>query len=200
MLRDELRITPGYRLYIPGGAGGVGTFAIQIAKHLGAYVATTASPAGRDLVVELGADEVIDYTTTDPVNVLHGFDGALDLRGGADLLGAFAIVRNGGAVVSVAGVPEPTTARKDLGREGLLPVIFWLISANVRRKAKKAQVSYRRPFMRPDGSDLAELAILIENEVVRVILDSVYPFDSTAEAFAALERGHAKGKIVVTFS
>jgi len=198
MLRDELKITPGYRLYIVGGAGGVGTFAIQIAKHLGAYVATTASPSGLALVTSLGADEVVDYTTTNVTDVLHGFDGALDLRGGNDLVAAMRVVKAGGAIVSVAGIPEPQTARVDLNRKGLLPLIFWFASRKVRRAAKLRGVSYRRPFMRPSGADLTDLATMIEEGSVRVIVEATYPLHEAAAAFAHLERGHAKGKIIVT--
>jgi NADPH:quinone reductase-like Zn-dependent oxidoreductase len=104
------------RIFIPGGAGGVGTFALQLAKHLGATVATTASPRGRSLVERLGADVVVDYTAQDFTRELRDYDAALDLVGGDTLMGAFSVVRRGGKVVSIAGLPEPTTATKDLHR------------------------------------------------------------------------------------
>ena len=114
-LRDELAVKPGMRIFIPGGAGGVGTFAIQLAKHLGAFVATTASPRGRALVERLGADVIVDYTSEDFASVLRDYDGAFDLVGGGTLARAFSVVRRGGVVVSIAGAPEPMTAIKDLG-------------------------------------------------------------------------------------
>src|SRR6266851_4623397 len=119
-LRDELGVKPGQRIFISGGAGGVGTFAIQIAKWLGAEVATTASPRGEALVKRLGADTIVDYTKDRFEQILNGFDSAMDLLGGDDLARTFAVVKRGGRVVSIAGLPEPETARKDLGRGAAL--------------------------------------------------------------------------------
>ena len=197
-LRDELHVAKGQRIFISGGAGGVGSFAIQIAKHLGAHVATTASPRGEALVRELGADAVIDYTQQQPASVLSGFDGAFDLLGGDTLMQAFAIVRPGSTVVSVAGMPEPQTAAKDLGRGLGLQVLFWLASFSLRRRARQHGARYRFLFMHPSGEDLSELTRLVDAGMVKVIVDSVYPFERIAEAMAKLESGRAKGKIVVT--
>ncbi len=197
-LRDELRVTNGQRIFISGGAGGVGTFAIQIAKHLGAQVATTASPQGEALVRQLGADTVVDYTKESPDKVLSGFDGAFDLVGGHALEQAFAIVRPGATVVSVAGMPEPQTASKDLGRGMGLQALFWAASFPLRRRARQHGVRYRYLFMHPSGEDLSELGSLVDAGALKVIVDSVYPFERIAEAMSRLEAGHAKGKIVVT--
>src|SRR5664280_1686886 len=121
-LRDELQVRPGQRVFIPGGAGGVGTFAIQIAKYLGAYVATTASARGEALVRRLGADLAIDYTRERFEDRLIGYDAAFDLIGGDTLARLWSVLVPGGRVVSIAGTPEPVTARKDLGRgPGLAP-------------------------------------------------------------------------------
>jgi NADPH:quinone reductase-like Zn-dependent oxidoreductase len=197
-LRDELAVAKGMRLFIPGAAGGVGTFALQIAKHLGATVATTASPRGRALVERLGADVVVDYTTRDFAKELRGYDGAFDLVGGDTLGRAFSVVRRGGKVVSIAGIPEPTTATKDLGRGAALALLFWFASAGVRFRAWRAGVAYRYMFMRPSGSDLELLASLIEAKKLEVVVDRVFSFAKIAEAFAYLEGGRAKGKVVVT--
>jgi len=197
-LRDELHLTTGQRVFISGGAGGVGSFAIQIAKHLGAQVATTASPLGEASVRQLGADIVIDYTKERPASVLSGFDCAFDLIGGETLEQAFAIVRPGATVVSVAGRPEPQTASKDMGRGLGLQALFWIASFSLRRRARQRGVRYRYLFMHPSGEDLSELARLVEAGAVNVIFDSVYPFECIADAMAKLESGHAKGKVVVT--
>ncbi|MQR01521.1 zinc-binding dehydrogenase [Glaciimonas sp. GS1] len=197
-LRDELRVEKGQCIFISGGAGGVGSFAIQIAKHLGAQVATTASPRGEALVRQLGADIVVDYTKEKPMSVLSEFDGAFDLLGGDTLEQAFAIVRPGATVVTVAGIPEPLTASKDLGRGFGLQALFWFASFLLRRHARKHGVHYRYLFMHPSGADLAELARLVDAGVIKVIVDSVYPFENIIDAMAKLESGHAKGKIVVT--
>ena len=198
-LRDELGVGRGTRLFISGGAGGVGTLAIQLAKYFGAEVTTTASARGEALVRRLGADHTIDYTRENFAEVLRDFDAVLDLVGGATLRDSFRILRSGGRVVSIAGVPEPLTATKDLGSPPLIAAAFGLMSVGIRRRARKAKSSYRYLFMHPSGDDLRTLAELVDGGHVQPIIDSAYPFAEIAEAFAALERGHAKGKIVVTF-
>lgn len=198
-LRDELRLGPGQRVFISGGAGGVGSFAIPLAKWLGAWVATTASPRGRDLVQELGADRIIDYTTEEFQEHLRDMDSAFDLIGGETLDRTFGILRKGGMVVSVAGLPEPATAA-DLGRGPVMAALFWLISRRLRARARRAGVRYRYLFMHPSGADLALLASLIDDAVIRPVIDRVFAFDQIAEAMAYLETGRAKGKVVVRMS
>lgn len=197
-LRDELAVTKGTRVFISGGAGGVGTFAIQIAKHLGATIATTASSRGRALVERLGADVVVDYTTQELTKELHDWDSAFDLVGGDTLHKTFSVVRRGGQIVSIAGLPEPTTATKDLRRGVGLAALFWFASAGLRLRAQRAGVTYRYLFMKPSGKDLEVLGSLIEEKKLEVVVDRVFPFAEIAEAFAYLEKGHAKGKVVVT--
>src|SRR6202163_3027707 len=146
-LRDELGVKPGQKVFISGGAGGVGTFAIQIAKWLGAHVTTTASKRGEALVRSLGCDEVIDYTTEDISKAEGRFDAGFDLIGGKTLEQMFQIMRPGTKIVSVAALPEPQTAIRDLGGRRALSVIFWLISYGIRSRARRAGVSYRYLFM-----------------------------------------------------
>ncbi|WP_429615093.1 NADP-dependent oxidoreductase [Sphingobium olei] len=196
-LRDELQLKDGSRVFVPGGAGGVGTFAIQIAKWLGAEVTTTASERGRALVERLGADVVIDYTTQRFEDHVRDMDGVFDLIGGDTLLKSFQVVKPGGKVVSIAGTPEPQTARKDLRRGFLLTALFWAASYRLRAQARKHGVTYRYLFMQPSGSELAELAGLIEEKKLEPVIDRVFPFADIADAFVHLESGHAKGKIVV---
>ena len=199
-LRDELRLQRGQRVFISGGAGGVGTFAIQIARHYGARVATTASPRGEALVRRLGAEVVIDYTRERFENVLHDYDGAFDLLGGDDLVRTFAVVRRGATVVSIAGLPEPETARRDLDRGSALAALFWAASFGTRRAAAKYGVRYRYLFMHPSGADLEFLAKLIDAKEIAVVVDKVFPFAESREALAYLEQGRAKGKVVVRVS
>jgi alcohol dehydrogenase len=199
-LRNELSLKPGQKLFISGGAGGVGTFAIQIAKWLGAYVATTASPRGDALVRSLGADEVIDYTKQDFGSVLSGFDAGFDLIGGDTLNRMFSIIKPGGKIVSVAGVPEPQMALKDLGGRYGLAAALWVMSFAVRARARKAGVGYRYLFMHPSGEDLRLLAELIESGRLKVVTDRLFPFADMAEALAYVESGKAKGKVVVTMA
>lgn len=198
-LRDEIQLAAGQRVFIPGGAGGVGTFAIQLAKNLGAQVATTASARGAALVRRLGADVVVDYTTERFEEKLSGYDAAFDLVGGDTLARCFAVVKPGGRVVSIAGMPEPQTARKDMGRGGGLAALFWLASLGTRMKASRHGVSYRYLFMHPSGADLAHLAGLVEAGKLEVVVDRVFPFAEAKEAMAYLETGRAKGKVVIAF-
>lgn len=196
-LRDELNLTPDSRVFIPGGAGGVGTFAIQIAKWLRAHVTTTASPRGKALVERLGADAVIDYSKEDFATCIHDMDGVFDLLGGDTLVKSFGVVKRGGKVVTVAGTPEPETARKDLGRGLGLQALFWIASLRLRTIARRHGVTYRYLFMHPSGAELTELARLIDDGELKPVIDRVFPFADIEDAFAYLESGHAKGKVVV---
>jgi NADPH:quinone reductase-like Zn-dependent oxidoreductase len=204
VLRDELKVhaTPGARVLITGGAGGVGTYAVQLARHLGAHVTTTASPRGRALVESLGAHEIVDYTTTslEQYAQTHGrtFDCAFDTVGGDACTGAMANVKKGGAVVSIAAMPEPKTARVDLGLGMRIAAVFWLASFGLRRRASANGVTYRYLFMKPDGAQLAELVALVDDGKLKTTLDRTFPFAQTADAIAYLEQGRAKGKVVVT--
>jgi NADPH:quinone reductase-like Zn-dependent oxidoreductase len=196
-LRDELDLKPAEKVFISGGAGGVGTFAIQIAKWLGAHVTTTASKRGEALVRSLGADEVIDYEMDDLSRIGKNFDAGLDLIGGDTLDKMFRIMKPGTKIVSVAAVPEPRTALLDLGGRRVLAALFWVISYGVRQRARRAGVGYRYLFMHPSGSDLAQLAALIEQERLRTIIDKHYAFAEIAKALDYVESGRAKGKVVV---
>lgn len=195
----ELGIRRGERLFISAGAGGVGTLAIQLAKHLGAEVATTASGAGAELVTKMGADIVVDYRRQQPSEVLRGYDAAFDLLGGAALDEAMSILRPGGRLVSVAGPPEPTTARKDLGKGLLMRAMFWLISLQTRRRAARHQVSYRYLFMHPDPAQLDELLGLIAAGSLTVPARIAGPADRIIEILEELAAGHTKGKVAVTW-
>ena len=199
-LRDELAVKPGQNVFISGGAGGVGTFAIQIAKWLGAHVTTTASTRGEALVRSLGCDEVIDYTVQDLSGGQRRFDAGFDLIGGKTLEQMFEIMKPGTKIVSVAALPEPQTAIRDLGGRPVLSIIFWLISYGIRSRARRAGVSYRYLFMNPSGSDLSVLAELIEQGTLKATIDRTYPLAKIAEALAYVESGRAKGKVVVTVS
>jgi NADPH:quinone reductase-like Zn-dependent oxidoreductase len=199
-LRDELGVQPGQRLLISGGAGGVGTFAIQIAKCLGAHVTTTASKRGEALVRSLGCDQVIDYTAQELSEAGRSLDAGLDLVGGKTLAQMFDIMKPGARIVSVAALPEPQTAIKDLGGRPALSALFWMISFGIRSRARRAGVGYRYLFMHPSGRDLAVLAELIEQGKLKVIVDRTYPFAQIADALAYVESGRAKGKVVVKMS
>jgi alcohol dehydrogenase len=196
-LRDVLAVAKGEEVLITGGAGGVGTFAIQLAKHFGCRVITTASPRGEQLVRSLGADEVLDYTAGGLDRVVARFDATFDTVGGAALATAIGATKRGGRLVTISGPVEPKTALIDLQRGAGLAALFWLVSASIRRVARKHGVRYRYLFMHPSGEELSELAALAEAGALRVVLDRVFPFEQIKEAMAYLEGGRAKGKVIV---
>jgi NADPH:quinone reductase-like Zn-dependent oxidoreductase len=149
-------------------------------------------------VRSLGCDEVIDYGAQDISKAAERFDAGLDLIGGSTLDQMFEIMKPGAKIVSVAALPEPQTAIRDLGDRRILSAVFWLISYGIRSRARRAGVSYRYLFMHPSGSDLALLAGLIEQGQLKVIVDRTYPLAEIPEALAYVESGRAKGKVVVT--
>jgi len=123
---------------------------------------TTASPRGEALVKRLGADVVIDYSRERFEYKLSGYDCAFDLLGGDTLTRLWSVLKPGGRVVSIAGMPEPVTARKDLGRGSGLAALFWVASLTTRLRAARQGLSYHYLFMHPSGADLAYLASLID--------------------------------------
>jgi alcohol dehydrogenase len=187
----------GQRVFIQAGSGGVGTFAIQLAKQLGASVATTTSTANMDLVRRLGADTVIDYKTQDFEAVLRDQDLVLNSQDGKTLAKSLRVLRPGGQLISISGPPDPAFGRQ-IAAPAPLRAALWLLSAGVRRQARKRQVDYRFLFMRADGPQLREIARLVDAGAIRPVIDRVYPFAATNEALAHVEGGRAKGKVVVS--
>ena len=193
-LREAAQLSSGQRVLIHAGAGGVGTLAIQIAKILGLHVTTTTSTKNVDFVRQLGADAVIDYTRHEPLPT--GLDAVFDTLGGASELASIAAVSRGGTVVGVGGLPDAAFARTHL--PAFTRPVIWLATGKRRRAAARAGVRFVYLFMRPDGAELAELAAWIDAGKLRPILHRSYPLAEAREAFAELERGRARGKIVVT--
>jgi NADPH:quinone reductase-like Zn-dependent oxidoreductase len=191
------QLRPGQKVFIQAGSGGVGSFAIQLAKHLGATVATTTSAANADLVRSLGADMVIDYKTEDFEAVLSGYDLVLNSQDEGTLAKALNVVKPGGRVISISGPPDLAFA-KALRLNLMLRLVIRMLSRSIRKKAKARGVGYAFLFMRADGAQLARITTLIEAGVIRPVLDRVFPFARTAEALAHVETGRAKGKVVIT--
>ncbi|BBH17754.1 NADPH:quinone oxidoreductase [Nocardioides baekrokdamisoli] len=195
-LVDVAEIKPGQKVLVHAGAGGLGSTVIQVAKYLGAFVATTAHTNDLDKVRTLGADEVIDFTTTDFAQVLSGFDVVLDSLGAASLEKSLTVLKPGGLAISVVGPPDPAFARQ-LGQPALRPVMA-VLSRKVRARAKKLGVRYSFFFMRASGAQLKVLAGLYDSGTLRPVVDRTFAFDDTIEAMAYVEQGKASGKIVVT--
>jgi alcohol dehydrogenase len=194
-LREAAQLRAGQRVLVHAGAGGVGTLAIQIAKHLGLHVTTTTSTKNVGFVKELGADEVLDYTKEQVADRAKDLDAVFETLGGASELAAFGLVKRGGVVVGIAGMPDEAFSRQWLPAWAR-PVV-WLATAKRRRVAARTGVRFVYLFMRPDGAQLAELAAWIDAGKLRPVVHRTYPFAEVKDAFAELERGHARGKIVV---
>jgi len=195
-LVERAHLKKGAKVFIQAGSGGVGTFAIQLAKHIGATVATTTSHANADLVKSLGADVAIDYKKDDFEKVLLDYDVVLHSQNAAALEKSLHVLKPGGTVVSISGPPDPIFAQ-GIGASWLIRFIIRLLSSSVRRKAAHRGLNYSFLFMRANGLQLREITRLIEAGAIRPVIDRIFPFESTNEALAYVESGRAKGKVVV---
>ena len=197
VLVQRANLQKGQKVLIHAGSGGVGTIAIQLAKHLGAYVATTTSTANIALVKSLGADVVVDYKNDDFEKVLQGYDVVLNSLGKDTLEKSLAVLKPGGKLISISGPPDPDFAREQ-GLDWFVQKVISLLSFGIRRKAKSRQISYSFLFMRANGEQLSQITSLIEAGNIRPIMDRVFPFEWTNEAMAYVETGRAKGKVIIT--
>ncbi len=195
-LVDRAQLKAGQKVLIHAGSGGIGTFGIQLAKHLGAYVATTTGTSNVEWVKALGADVVVDYKTTDFVDVLHDYDVVLDTQGGKSLENSVNVLKPGGILISIAGAPDPQWA-KEINANWMITLASHLLSYGIRRKAKQRGVSYSFLFMHPSGDQLRSIGTLIDAGTIRPVVDQVFPFEATAEALAYAGKGRAKGKVVI---
>lgn len=195
-LIERANLKKGQKVLIHAGSGGVGTCAIQLAKHLGAIVATTASTVNIEWVKNLGADIVIDYRKEDFESHLHDYDVVLDTVGGETQKKSLGVLKPGGKLIALAGPPDPDFA-ENIGATWILRLAMRLLSYPIRKAAKCRHVRYSFLFMRQNGDQLREIAALIDSGFIRPVVDRIYPFASTNEAMAYVENGHAKGKVVI---
>lgn len=196
-LQERIGLRPGQKVFIPAGSGGIGTFAIQLAKVLGATVGTTTSTGNVAFVRGLGADEVVDYKTQAFEDVLRDYDAVLGTVKGDAIEKAVGILKPGGRIVSLVGPLDAAFARAR-GSNVLLRIVFGLMSRRIRRLAGKRNASYGFLFVHPDGRQLAEIGTLLEAGRVRPVIDKVFPFDQASDALAYLAQGRARGKVVVS--
>ena len=196
-LVERAAVTPGQKVLVHAGSGGVGTVAIQLAKHLGATVATTTGTANVGWVRDLGADLVVDYRTQDFTELVHDYDVVLDGQGGSNLLRSLDVLRPGGLAIGIAGPPDHDFG-VSAGLNPLLRTAFRVLSAGVRRRARQRGVRYSFLFMHASGRQLAEITALVEAGALRPVLDRDFPFDRTLDAIAYVETGRAKGKVTIT--
>ncbi|WAU81136.1 NADP-dependent oxidoreductase [Streptomyces sp. Qhu-G9] len=198
-LVERGKVRPGQKVLIHAGAGGVGSIAIQLAAHLGASVATTASGSNADFVRALGADTVIDYRTQDFEQLLSGYDLVLDSIGGETLEKSLRVLRPGGKAIGIAGPPDPAFAR-EAGLNPLMRLAVAGLSGKIRRQAKKLGVTYEFLFMRASGDQLRQITTLIDQGVVRPVVGKVVRFDQTPQALQSLSQGGIRGKAVIANS
>ncbi len=196
-LVERAHVRPGHRVLIHGGTGGFGSIAIQLARHLGAHVATTASGSNAEWLRSIGADEVIDYRTEDFAERLSDFDVVVDTVGGKNLERSLTVLRRGGTAVSIVGPPDPTFAAA-AGLNPVLRTVIGVISAAIRRRARRLGVDYSFLFMRASGAQLSEIADLVDAGIIRPVVGRVFPFAETPAAVEAARRGGTRGKVVVS--
>lgn len=163
----------GNKVLIHAGSGGVGTFAIQIAKHFGAHVATTTSARNTEMVKSLGADLVIDYKAQKFEDNLSDYDLVFDMLGGETLVRSFEVLKKGGTLVSIKGQDT----------DGL---------------AAKYGVRFETVWMTPDGEMLTKIGALIQDGIIKPVIDSVFPMVQASAAYKQLAEGRSVGKIVIT--
>lgn len=197
-LVEKAGVRKGHKVFIQAGSGGVGTFAIQLARHLGATVATTTSASNTELVRGLGADVIVDYRKDRFEELLSGYDMVLNSQDGTTLAKSLGVLKSGGHLISISGPPDPQFAR-DIKAPWLVQQLMRVISSGVRRQARRLQVSYAFLFMKASGSGLRQITPLIESGAIRPVIDKVYPADAINEALAYVESGRAKGKVVIKF-
>ncbi len=186
----------GQQVFIQAGSGGVGTIAIQLAKHLGLKVATTTSAVNAELVKSLGADVVIDYRKEDFEAVLKDYDFVLNSQDSKTLEKSMNVLKEGGKVISISGPPTPVFANA-FNLPWYVKFATKLLSSKIRGKAKKSNINYEFLFMTANGKQLGEITNLIERGVIRPVVDTTFPFEQTNEALEYVASGRAKGKVVV---
>lgn len=190
------KLKKGQKIFIQAGSGGVGTIAIQLAKHIGATVATTGSEASANMLLALGADVFIDYKKQDFEQVLQGYDLVLNSQDKKTLEKSFNITRAGGKVISISGPPTPEFA-KSIGAAWFVKIILSLLSLGVRKKAQRKSIDYSFLFMRAEGRQLQQITALIESGIIKPVVDKVFSFSETNDALRYVESGRVKGKVVI---
>ena len=171
-LEEHIKLKSGQKILIHGGSGGIGSISVQLAKYLGAYVATTASSKDMEFVKSLGVDEVIDYKTQKFEDLLKDFDAVFDTVGGETTNKSFKVLKKNGVIVSMLGAPNAELA-KQYGATAI------------------------GQMTRVNSKTLVRLTELVEKGVIKAQIDKVFPLEKTREAFEYLENAHSRGKVVL---
>ncbi|GAB3749117.1 NADP-dependent oxidoreductase [Spirosoma pomorum] len=198
-LVELAHLKKGQSVFIQAGSGGVGTVAIQLAKHLGATVATTAGAASFDALKKLGADVQIDYKTQDFETILADYDVVLNSQDTKTLEKSLNVVKPGGTIISISGPPTGDLADQK-NAPWFVKIVLNLLSMGIRRKAQKRNITYQFLFMRASGQQLTEISKLVEAGIIKPVVDKIYPFEQANDALVYVESGRAKGKVVISIN
>ena len=197
-LIDIAKLSKGETVLIHAGSGGVGSIAIQLAKHLGAIVTTTTSTKNVTMVDKLGADKIVDYTNENYFELSEKFDVVIDTLGGSHTLDSFKVLKEGGRLISIAGDLDEITA-KQLGLNSLVRFILRMKANKITKAAKNKKATYRFFLMSPNGKQLEQLGKLYESKTIKPVNDNIYKFEDSIAAIEYLAKGRARGKVVVKF-
>jgi alcohol dehydrogenase len=186
----------GQRILIHAGSGGVGTFAVQYADHLGLHVTATTSSKNADFVKSLGADRVIAYDRENYLEQGGDYDIVYDTLGGGFTIDAFKVVKRGGVVISLSGPPDRDFAQRE-GAGWLVGIAVWLMGRKVYAAAERAGAEYCWFFTESSGDQLREIAALVDGGAIKPVIDREFAFEQLPEALSYLEAGRARGKVVL---
>lgn len=195
-LVEKANLQKGQKVFIQAGSGGVGTFAIQLAKHLGATVATTTSTANIALVKSLGADIVIDYKKEDFETILKDYDVVLNSQDAKTLEKSLRILKPNGKLISISGPPDVDFA-KEIKLNVVMKIVMFFLSFKAKKQAKKLGVNFSFLFMKASGKQLNQITSILNAGNIVPVVDRVFLFEETNEALAYVENGRAKGKVVI---
>lgn len=196
---DVAKLKPGQKVLIQAGSGGIGTFAIQLAKQIGAEVWTTTSGKNVEFVKSLGADHVINYQTQKVTEVVPPLDVIFDTLGGDSLEQDFSVIKPGGWIVSIAGAPDQRTAQ-ELDLSFFKTMVLGAVGLKANMKAKSVGAHYRFIFMKSDGAQLSQISELVAQGAIKPVVDRVFSLKDCQSAIDYSESGRARGKIVVQVS
>ena len=194
-----LQLKLGETLFISGGSGGFGAMAVPLAKARGIKVITNGSLENKERVLALGAEQFLDYKTEDYAQLLHDVDGVIDTIGGKDTEKQFSILKQGGKLVSLKGMPNGRFAKK-MGLPLWKQWVFGFAGRSFDNMAKKRNQEYHFIFVQSSGEQLSEIAKVLEENQIRPSIDSIYSFEDIAKALVKVDKGSSKGKTIVEIS
>ena len=196
---DILQVKSGETLFISGGSGGFGAMAVPLAKARGIKVITNGSLENKERVLALGAEQFLDYKTEDYAQLLHDVDGVIDTIGGKDTEKQFSILKQGGKLVSLKGMPNGRFAKK-MGLPLWKQWVFGFAGRSFDNMAKKRNQEYHFIFVQSSGEQLSEIARVLEENQIRPSIDCIYSFEDIAKALVKVDKGSSRGKTIVEIS